>query len=155
VRFRVNGEPVEVYVAPHRTLLSILRCELGLTGAKEVCGEGTCGACTVLLDGGPVYSCLTLTIDCEGREVRTVEGLARGGQLHPVQRAFVEHDGFQCGYCTPGQAMSAVALLEHTPQPTEEEVRLGMSGNLCRCGAYQGIIDAVLAAAGEGRGGDA
>ena len=155
VRMHVNEEAVTVHVEPRRTLLSVLRDELGLTGAKHVCGEGTCGACTVLVDGEAVYGCLTLAIDCEGREIRTIEGLARGGQLHPVQRAFVEHDGYQCGYCTPGQVLAAVALLEKIPHPSEEEVRLGMSGNLCRCGAYQGIVDAVLAAAGEGRPDDA
>jgi xanthine dehydrogenase YagT iron-sulfur-binding subunit len=155
VHLQVNGEPVTVHVEPRRTLLSVLREELGLTGAKHVCGEGTCGACTVLVDGEAVYSCLTLAIDCEGRDVRTIEGLARGAELHPVQRAFVEHDGYQCGFCTPGQVMAAVALLAHTPHPTEDQVRLGMSGNLCRCGAYQGIVDAVLAVASEGRPGDA
>lgn len=155
VRLRINGQTATVYVEPRRTLLSVLRDELGLTGAKEVCGEGTCGACTVLLDGEAIYACLTLAIDCEGSEVRTIEGLARGGRLHPVQQAFIEHDGFQCGYCTPGQVMAAVALLEHRPHPSAEEVRLGMSGNLCRCGAYQGILEAVIAASREGTAGDA
>jgi xanthine dehydrogenase YagT iron-sulfur-binding subunit len=154
VTLRVNGEPSTVYVEPHRTLLDVLREELGLTGAKEVCGEGNCGACTVLLDGESVYSCLTLAIECEGREVRTVEGLARGPELHPVQAAFIEHDGYQCGYCTPGQVMAAVALLEHNPQPTEDEVRREMSGNLCRCGAYKGIVAAVHAAAARTAGGE-
>jgi aerobic-type carbon monoxide dehydrogenase small subunit (CoxS/CutS family) len=151
VRLRVNGEEVTLHVEPHRTLLDVLRYELGLTGAKEGCGQGNCGACTVLLDGEAVYACLTLAIDCAGCEVRTVEGLAQGGMLHPVQSAFVGHDGYQCGYCTSGQVMSAVALLEHNPDPTREEVVRAMSGNLCRCGAYQGIVEAVLAAAGEGR----
>jgi aerobic-type carbon monoxide dehydrogenase small subunit (CoxS/CutS family) len=151
VRLRVNGEEVALHVAPHRTLLDVLRHELGLTGAKEGCGQGNCGACTVLLDGEAVYACLTLAIDCAGCEVRTVEGLAQGGMLHPVQSAFVGHDGYQCGYCTPGQVMSAVALLEHNPDPTRAEVERAMSGNLCRCGAYHGIVEAVLAAAGEGR----
>jgi aerobic-type carbon monoxide dehydrogenase small subunit (CoxS/CutS family) len=155
VRLQVNGQPVTVHVEPRRTLLSVLRDELGLTGAKEVCGEGTCGACTVLLGGEAVYACLTLAIDCEGREVRTIESLAQGGQLHPVQQAFIDHDGYQCGYCTPGQVMAAVALLEHVPHPSEDQVRLGMSGNLCRCGAYQGILDALMAAAGEGGPDDA
>jgi aerobic-type carbon monoxide dehydrogenase small subunit (CoxS/CutS family) len=155
VRLQVNREAVTVHVEPRRTLLSVLRDELGLTGAKEVCGEGTCGACTVLLGGEAVYACLTLAIDCEGREVRTIESLAQGGQLHPVQQAFIDHDGYQCGYCTPGQVMAAVALLEHVPHPSEDQVRLGMSGNLCRCGAYQGILDALMAAAGEGGPDDA
>ncbi|MDX9832280.1 MAG: (2Fe-2S)-binding protein [Anaerolineae bacterium] len=147
----VNGERVTVQVEPHRTLLDVLRDELGLTGAKHVCGEGNCGACTVLLDGETVYACLTLAIDCEGSEVRTVEGLARDGALHPVQAAFIEHDGYQCGYCTPGQVLAAVALLEQEPNPTEDEIRLAMSGNLCRCGAYQGIVDAVRSAAAGGQ----
>lgn len=149
-RLRVNGEEVALHVEPHRTLLDVLRNELGLTGAKHVCGQGNCGACTVLLDGETVYACLTLAIDCAGREVRTVEGLAQAGMLHPVQSAFVGHDGYQCGYCTPGQVMSAVALLEHNPSPSRQEVLRAMSGNLCRCGAYAGIVEAVLAAAGEG-----
>ena len=147
----VNGERVTVQVEPHRTLLDVLRDELGLTGAKHVCGEGNCGACTVLLDGETVYACLTLAIDCEGSEVRTVEGLARDGALHPVQAAFIEHDGYQCGYCTPGQVLAAVALLEQEPNPTEDEIRLAMSGNLCRCGAYQGIVAAVRSAAAGGQ----
>lgn len=151
IRLRVNGEQVTVYVEPRRTLLDVLRHELGLTGAKEGCDQGNCGACTVLLDGETVYSCLTLAIDCQGYEVCTVEGLAAGEELHPVQAAFVEHDGYQCGYCTPGQLLSAIALLEHNPSPTRDDVLRAMSGNLCRCGAYVGIVDAVLAAAREGR----
>jgi len=149
VTMRVNGEQVTLHVEPHRTLLHVLREDLGLTGTKQVCGEGNCGACTVLLDGETVYSCLVLAIDCEGREVRTIEGLATGQELHPVQAAFVDHDGYQCGYCTSGQVMAAVSLLEHNPHPTRDEILLGMSGNLCRCGAYKGIVDAVHAAAGE------
>ncbi|NLF15288.1 MAG: (2Fe-2S)-binding protein [Anaerolineaceae bacterium] len=154
VVLRVNGERVTVHVEPHRTLLDVLRDELGLTGAKHVCGEGNCGACTVLLDGETAYACLTLAIDCEGSEVRTIEGLARDGALHPVQAAFIEHDGYQCGYCTPGQVLAAVALLEQEPNPTEDEIRLAMSGNLCRCGAYQGIVAAVrsVAAGGQANG---
>lgn len=151
VVLRVNGERVTVQVEPHRTLLDVLRDELGLTGAKHVCGEGNCGACTVLLDGETVYACLTLAIDCEGSEVRTIEGLAQDGALHPVQAAFIEHDGYQCGYCTPGQVLAAVALLEQEPNPTEDEIRLAMSGNLCRCGAYQGIVAAVRSAAAGGQ----
>jgi xanthine dehydrogenase YagT iron-sulfur-binding subunit len=147
VTFQVNGEMVEVCVEPRRTLLSVLREELGLTGAKRGCEQGDCGACTVMLDGETVYACLTLAIDCEGQKIRTVEGLAQGERLHPVQEAFVEKDGYQCGFCTSGQVMSAVALLEHNPHPTEEEVRLGMAGNVCRCGAYPNIVRSVLAAA--------
>jgi xanthine dehydrogenase YagT iron-sulfur-binding subunit len=159
ISLHVNGRDVQVSVEPRRTLLSVLREELGLTGAKRGCGRGTCGACTVIVDGETVYSCLTLAIDCEGREIRTVESLAHPGALsgdegqhslqglHPVQRAFVEHDGYQCGFCTPGQVMSAVALLEHKPQPTTDEILYEMAGNLCRCGAYSNIVDAVRAAA--------
>jgi aerobic-type carbon monoxide dehydrogenase small subunit (CoxS/CutS family) len=159
ISFHVNGREVQVSVEPRRTLLSVLREELGLTGAKHGCGRGTCGACTVILDGETVYSCLTLAIECEGREIRTVEGLAQPSALpgdsgrhsleglHPVQAAFVEHDGYQCGFCTPGQVMSAVALLEHTPHPTTDEIRREMAGNLCRCGAYPNIVEAVTAAA--------
>jgi len=144
VSFRVNGSRVRVAVEPRRTLLSVLREDLGLTGAKHGCGHGTCGACTVILDGQTVYSCLTLAIDCEGKEARTVEGLSEGGRLHPVQEAFLDHDGYQCGFCTPGQVLSAVALVEQVPRPSEEDVRRGMAGNLCRCGAYPNIVRAIL-----------
>ena len=149
LRLRVNGRVEEVLVEPRRTLLSVLREDLGLTGAKRGCGEATCGACTVILDGETVYACMTLAIDCEGREVRTIEGLARGGRLHSVQQAFIDKDGLQCGFCTPGQIMSAVALLERSAHPSEEEVRVDMSGNVCRCGAYPNIVEAVLSAANE------
>jgi xanthine dehydrogenase YagT iron-sulfur-binding subunit len=153
VMFRVNGTQAQVLVEPRRTLLSVLQEELGLTGAKRGCGQGQCGACTVILDGETVYACMTLAIDCEGREVRTVESLAQGETLHPVQQAFIDQDGYQCGFCTPGQVMSAVALLEHQPRPAEEDVVREMSGNICRCGAYPNIVKSVLAAAermGEG-----
>jgi aerobic-type carbon monoxide dehydrogenase small subunit (CoxS/CutS family) len=149
ISLRVNDRDVQLNVEPRRTLLSVLREELGLTGAKHGCGRGTCGACTVIVDGETVYACLTLAIDCEGREIRTVEGLALNEKLHPVQAAFIKHDGYQCGFCTPGQVMSAVALLEHSPDPSEDEIRYGMSGNLCRCGAYPNIVRAVQAAAEE------
>jgi len=152
VTFEVNGRRVEVHVEPRRTLLSVLREELGLTGAKEGCGEGNCGACTVMMDDETVYACLTLAVDCEGRRIRTVEGLSRRGELHAVQEAFIEEDGYQCGFCTPGQIVSAVALLEKHPHPTEVEVRRGMVGNLCRCGAYPNIVEAVLAAVDEEKG---
>ena len=152
VTLSVNGKDVRVLIEPRRTLLSVLREELGLTGAKRGCGRGQCGACTVIIDGATAYACMTLAIDCEGREIRTVESLAEGDQLHPVQEAFLEHDGYQCGFCTPGQVMSAVALLEHVPHPGEQEVRREMAGNLCRCGAYPNIVRAVLAAAGKGGG---
>jgi xanthine dehydrogenase YagT iron-sulfur-binding subunit len=150
ISLRVNGKDVEVCVEPRRTLLSVIREELGLTGAKRGCGRGECGACTMIVDGETVYACMTLAIDCEGREVRTVEGLAEGEQLHPVQEAFIEFDGYQCGFCTPGQVMAAVALIEHNPRSTGEEVRHEMAGNLCRCGAYPNIVRAVLSAAERG-----
>jgi aerobic-type carbon monoxide dehydrogenase small subunit (CoxS/CutS family) len=153
----VNGRAVRVWVEPRRTLLSVLREELGLTGAKRGCGRGTCGACTVLLEGlpsrgesagwYPVYACMTLAVDCAGRSVRTVEGLGQGDTLHPVQEAFIEQDGYQCGFCTPGQIMSAVAVLEGNPHPTEAEIKRGMVGNVCRCGAYPNIVRSVQAAA--------
>jgi xanthine dehydrogenase YagT iron-sulfur-binding subunit len=152
VTLSVNGKDVRVLIEPRRTLLSVLREELGLTGAKRGCGRGQCGACTVIVDGQTAYACMALAIDCEGREIRTVESLAEGKELHPVQEAFFEHDGYQCGFCTPGQVMSAVALLEHRQHPTEQKVRHEMAGNLCRCGAYPNIIRAVLAAAEKGVG---
>jgi xanthine dehydrogenase YagT iron-sulfur-binding subunit len=144
----VNGVVHELFVEPRRTLLDALRINLGLTGAKQVCGQGNCGACTVHIDGEPVYSCLQLAVECEGRAITTIEGLRQGGALHPLQQAFVEHDALQCGFCTSGQIMAAVALLERIPNPAEADVIEGLSGNLCRCGAYRGIVRAVLAAAG-------
>jgi len=147
VAFEVNGDGVSVHVPPHRTLLDTLRETLGLTGAKRVCDEGTCGACTILLDGEPVYSCMTLAVACAGRAVETVEGLSTERGLHPVQEAFIEHDAFQCGFCTPGQIMSCVGLLRHTSSPTADDVLRAVSGNLCRCGAYPNIVAAALSAA--------
>jgi aerobic-type carbon monoxide dehydrogenase small subunit (CoxS/CutS family) len=147
MRFIVNGAEHDVAAPGHETLLTTLRDRLALTGTKLVCGRGECGACTVMLDGVSVYSCLTLTAACADRRVATVEGLANGDTLHRVQQAFIEHDALQCGFCTPGQIMAAVALLDENPNPTETEVRRGMSGNLCRCGTYPKIVRAVLAAA--------
>lgn len=147
VSFEVNGASVTVHVQPRRTLLDTLRMTLGLTGAKKVCDEGTCGACTVLVDGRPVYSCMTLAVACSGSAVETVEGIGDNGGPHPVQRAFIEHDAYQCGFCTPGQVMSLVALLREVPAPTEDDVRRAVTGNLCRCGAYPNIVKAGLAAA--------
>lgn len=147
VALEVNGDAVSVHVPPHRTLLDTLRETLGLTGAKRVCDEGTCGACTVLIDGRPAYSCMTLAVACAGRTVETVEGLSKDGGLHPIQQAFIDHDAYQCGFCTPGQIMSCVGLLRHTTSPTEEDVLRAVSGNLCRCGAYPNIVAAALAAA--------
>ena len=142
----VNGRPVTVRVPPQRSLLDTLRETLGLTGAKKVCNEGDCGACTVIVDGRTVYSCLTLAVACEGKSVETVEGLASNGELHPVQQAFIDHDAYQCGFCTPGQVMSVVALLRADPDAREADVRRAVSGNLCRCGAYTNIVAAGVAA---------
>jgi aerobic-type carbon monoxide dehydrogenase small subunit (CoxS/CutS family) len=147
VTLNVNGRRQTIEVEPRRTLVEALRVDLGLTGTKLVCDMGNCGACTVLVDGVAVYSCLTLAIDCAGKSISTVEGLSAGGTLDRLQQAFVEHDALQCGFCTPGQLMAAHALLRRNPHPTEDEVVAEMSGNLCRCGAYRGIVKAVLAAA--------
>lgn len=147
VAFEVNGDGVDVHVPPHRTLLDTLRETLGLTGAKRVCDEGTCGACTVLIDGRPAYACMTLAVACAGQSVETVEGLSKDGVLHPVQQAFIDHDAYQCGFCTPGQIMSCVGLLRHNAAPTQDDVLRAVSGNLCRCGAYPNIVAAALAAA--------
>lgn len=139
----VNGYKQTVEVEPRRTLLDTLRIDLGLTGAKLGCNMGNCGVCTVLIDGMAVYSCLTLAVECEGKQITTIEGLTQDGSMHPLQHAFVQHDALQCGFCTPGQVMAAHALLQRNPHPTDEEIIAGMSGNLCRCGAYRGIIDAI------------
>lgn len=147
ITLEVNGRPVELRVPPHRTLLDALRSDCGLTGTKKVCDEGTCGACTVLIDGRAVYSCMTLVHACAGRSVETIEGLAAGGELHPVQQAFIDTDAYQCGFCTSGQVMSLVALLRTDPDPTREDVTRAVTGNLCRCGAYPNIVAAGLAAA--------
>ena len=144
---KVNGDTYPVEIDPGRSLLSVLRTEIGLTGSKEGCDDSECGACMVLLDGKPVNSCSYLALQAEGHEVTTVEGLANGGDLHPLQRAFLEEGGVQCGFCTPGMLISAEALLRRNPDPTDEEVRLALGGNLCRCTGYQKIARAVLAAA--------
>lgn len=146
VTFTLNGERRTFSLEPRATLLEAIRLHAGLTGPKEVCDRGACGACTVLLDGVPVYACMMLAIEAEGREVTTVEGLARGGPT-PVQQAIVAHDGLQCGYCTPGFVMSLTALLKRTPHPTEAEVRQACAGHLCRCGSYPRVFAAALAAA--------
>jgi carbon-monoxide dehydrogenase small subunit len=146
----VNGVGYPVEVEPWRSLLSVLRDEVGLTGSKEGCDDSECGACMVLLDGRPVNSCSYLALQADGREVTTIEGLAAAdGELHPLQRAFLDQGGVQCGFCTPGMLISAKALLDENPTPTEEEIRLALSGNLCRCTGYSGIVRAVQSAAGE------
>jgi xanthine dehydrogenase YagT iron-sulfur-binding subunit len=139
----VNGRSVELPVEAHETLLDVLRDRLGLTGTKKGCDQGACGACTVLLDGKRVLSCLSLAVRCDAHEITTIEGLDRDGVLHPLQQAFVRHDALQCGYCTPGQVISAVALLAEGRAGTDEEIREFMSGNICRCGAYPNIVAAV------------
>lgn len=146
---RVNGSTHELRVEPRRTLVDTLREDLQLTGTKKVCAMGDCGACTVLLDGVAVYSCLLLAVDCADRAITTIEGLAQGEQLDPIQRAFIEADAFQCGFCTPGQIMSLKALLNTNQSPSEDEIRRAVSGNICRCGAYQHILRAGQLAAAE------
>ena len=147
IRMTVNGRPVALSVDPERTLLELLREDLGLTGTKQGCGIGECGACTVLLDGDAVPSCLILAAQADGCSVLTVEGLDADGRLDPLQEAFIRHGAVQCGFCTPGMLMSAKALLLKNPHPTEEDIRTALSGNLCRCTGYQQIIDAVASAA--------
>lgn len=142
----INSERHEVLTEPHRTLLDVLRVDLGLTGTKENCLEAECGVCTVLLDRRAVNSCIVLAAQCQGREVVTIEGLARDGALDPLQQAFIDHGAVQCGYCIPGMILSAKAFLEECPDSTEAEVREALAGNLCRCTGYQKIADAVLAA---------
>jgi carbon-monoxide dehydrogenase small subunit len=153
IHFVVNGDPVSALVASDWTLLRALREGVGLTGTKEGCGAGECGACTVLVDGTAVNSCLFPALEVEGRSVTTVEGLAQpDGSLHPLQRNFVEKGAVQCGFCTPGALMSAKALLDQNPEPTEHQIKVALAGNLCRCTGYTQIVEAVLAAADEMRG---
>jgi xanthine dehydrogenase YagT iron-sulfur-binding subunit len=149
ITLKINGKALQTEVTPNATLAEALRGPLNHTGTKVVCDRGSCSACTVWLDGTPVNSCMTLAIDVGSREVRTIEGLANGDVLHPVQAAFIEHDAMQCGYCTPGMVMSCAALLERNPHPTVADVQQATSGNLCRCGTYPKVFDATLAAAGR------
>jgi carbon-monoxide dehydrogenase small subunit len=144
--FNVNDEFYEVAVEPHRTLLEVLRDTLGLTGTKKGCDEGECGSCTVLIDGEAVLSCLLLAVEAQGKRITTIEGLAKDGQLHPLQQAFIDHGAIQCGFCTPGLILSAKALLDRNPKPTEAEVREAIAGNLCRCTGYVKIVEAIQAA---------
>ena len=153
IKLRVNGESYEVEVEPKRLLVDVLRDNLGLSGTKKACDLGNCGSCTVLIDGKPVLSCLTLAIDAQGKDILTVEGLAKNGQLHPLQQAFIDHGAIQCGFCTPGMLLSAKALLDENPRPTEAEIKEALSGNLCRCTGYVKIIEAVEAAAQKMKGG--
>jgi aerobic carbon-monoxide dehydrogenase small subunit len=149
ITLRVNGEEYEVFIEPKKTLLEVLREDLGLTGTKEVCDLGSCGACTVLIDHRPVLSCLLLAVACKGKEIVTIEGLRQGETLHPLQHAFIQHGAIQCGMCTPGMILSAKALLDENPHPDEPEVRKAIAGNLCRCTGYVKIVDAIRAASRE------
>ena len=152
ITVEVNGEPIQVAFAPHKTLLEVLREDLGLTGTKHGCELGECGTCTVLLDETPVLSCLVLAQACDGRRVRTVEGMATGEGLHPLQEAFADLGAAQCGYCTPGVLMTAKALVAGNPSPTRDEIRAALAGNLCRCTGYVKILEAVEGAAAKLRG---
>lgn len=153
VALNINGDVYELAITPTHTLLEVLREDAGLTGTKHGCEQGECGLCTVLVDGRPQFSCLTLAIEADGTEIRTVEGLARQGELHPLQQAWGETGASQCGYCTPGMLMSAQALLERNPAPNRTEIREALAGNLCRCTGYQAIIEAVELAAARMRSG--
>jgi aerobic-type carbon monoxide dehydrogenase small subunit (CoxS/CutS family) len=149
VTLHVNGTVYPLVLEPRRTLLDALRHDLALTGTKEVCHMGDCGACTVLVDGQAMYSCLLLAVDCEEREITTIEGLAQNGKLDPIQEAFIEADAFQCGFCTPGQIMSMKGLFNTSPEPSDEEIMRAVTGNLCRCGAYRHILEAGRRVAGR------
>ena len=147
IELRVNGVMYQIRIEPHRTLLEILREELFLTGTKEGCGMGDCGACTVIVDGKPILSCITLAIEVAGKDVTTIEGLSREGALHPLQEAFMKHGAIQCGFCTPGMIMTSKALLDESDHPTEQEIRKAMAGNLCRCTGYVKIVKAIQSVA--------
>ena len=152
VRLNVNGRQIDLTIEPRVTLLDALRMRADQTGNKRGCDRGTCGACTMLVDGRPVYSCSTLAIEVQGKQIRTVDGLANGNTLHPVQQAFVDTDGLMCGFCTPGFVMATVALLERTPNPTLDQAKKGLDGNICRCGTFVRIMEAALKAKGVARG---
>ncbi len=147
IKLTVNGRPYELLIEPNTTLVDVLRNELDLTGTKCNCRAGECGACTVLIDGKPTLSCLTLAVSAQDKNILTIEGLADGSRLHPIQQAFVDYGAIQCGFCTPGMILTTKALLDENPNPTQEEVKLALSGNLCLCAGYVKIIDAVMAAA--------
>ncbi|HXG92835.1 MAG TPA: (2Fe-2S)-binding protein [Blastocatellia bacterium] len=149
IKLTINGKQLTAQVEPRVTLLDTLRNELDLTGAKRVCDRGTCGACTVIMDGKPVYSCSVLAIEAQGKQITTVEGLMQGDKLHPIQQAFVDNDAQQCGFCTPGFVVACKAFLDKHPNPTREQVERGLGGNLCRCGTYMGVRAAVMQAAGK------
>jgi carbon-monoxide dehydrogenase small subunit len=147
LKLTVNGEPYQLFIEPKKLLVDVLRNELGLTGTKKGCNSGACAACTVLINGKAVKSCSILALQANGRDITTIEGLADGLNLHPIQQAFIDHWAFQCGFCTAGQIMAAKALLDENPKPTMEEVKLAMDGHLCRCTGYNMIVEAILAAA--------
>ena len=149
IELTINGSAYDVVISPQDLLIDVLRQKLDLTGTKKGCGQGDCGTCTVLIDGRRALACLTLAIACEGRRILTIEGMERHGVLHPIQQAFIDKGAIQCGYCTPGMVMSAKALLDENPNPSEHEIKLGISGNLCRCTGYVKIVDAVRDAAGR------
>lgn len=149
ITLHINGESYEIAVNPNRTLADALREDLNITGVKKGCGIGDCGACTVLMDGIPVFSCLVLAVEAEGHDILTIEGLSSGNELHPVQKAFVEAGAIQCGFCTPGMVLNAYALLKENPHPSEKQIRTAISGNLCRCTGYQKIVEAIQLAADE------
>lgn len=150
VKINVNGQVYEVRVESRKSLLDLLRNELGLTGTKKGCDSGDCGACTVLMNGKPVNSCLVLAVEANEKDILTIEGLTGGSEIHPLQKAFINHGAVQCGYCTPGMILSAKALLDENPNPTEEEVKKAIAGNLCRCTGYKKIIEAILTASRQG-----
>jgi len=152
IKLKVNGKEYDIAVRPHATLLEVLREDLGLIGTKEGCGEGECGACTVIIEGKAANSCIVLALEADGKEVTTIEGLADGGKLHPIQEAFVEIGGLQCGFCTPGMILSTKVLLDANPNPTDEEIKKGLEGNFCRCTGYTKIIESVKVAARKVRG---
>ena len=147
VQVTVNGKPYSAEVPTYRTLVDFIRYDLGLTGTKETCSVGVCGACTLMLDGQMISSCISLAVRVDGADIETIEGVANGDELHPIQQAFIDNGGFQCGACTPGQIMASKALLEENPHPTEDEIKAWMMGNLCRCTGYYQIIDSIKAAA--------
>jgi carbon-monoxide dehydrogenase small subunit len=146
ISLKINGEVLDVSVEPNQTLLDVLRDELALTGSKKGCDSGVCGACTVLIDGKPALGCMTLAVRCQDREILTIEGLSQNGRLHPLQQAAIDHNAVQCGFCTPGWILTAKALLENNPRPTQSDIRRGIAGNICRCTGYKKIEEAIMAA---------
>jgi carbon-monoxide dehydrogenase small subunit len=153
ISLKINGQEYELAIHPNRTLLEVLREDLTLTGTKEGCDDGVCGTCTVLLNGAPIRSCLYLAIEAQGKEVTTIEGLAEGERLHPIQQAFIKHGAIQCGYCSPGMILTAKALLDKNPTPTEQDIKLAIAGNFCRCTGYNKIVTAIKAGCQNAEGG--